>query len=133
MNSKVRNDKIVHVKKQLLNETQLLIIGAVAAIALALGLGIIIGHFAVTKTTSDTSWKYNHLTKPADQQNYQIFIDSIQAANIEANLKDLTSRPHMAGLPEDLESAQVIEQRWINDGLQVTKPKYNVLLSYPDD
>ncbi|CAF4516396.1 unnamed protein product, partial [Rotaria sp. Silwood2] len=41
--------------------------------------------------------------------------------------------PHMAGLPEDLESAQVIEQRWINDGLQVTKPKYNVLLSYPDD
>ncbi len=39
----------------------------------------------------------------------------------------------MAGLPEDLESATVIERRWINDGLQVTKPKYNVLLSYPDD
>jgi hypothetical protein len=39
----------------------------------------------------------------------------------------------MAGLPEDLESAIVIEQRWNNDGLQVTKPKYNVLLSYPDD
>jgi hypothetical protein len=39
----------------------------------------------------------------------------------------------MAGLPEDLESATVIEQRWINDGLQVTKPKYNVLLSYPDN
>ncbi len=46
--------------------------------------------------------------------------------------RDLTSRPHMAGLPEDLESAQVIEQRWKNDGLYVTKPKYNVLLSYPD-
>jgi hypothetical protein len=39
----------------------------------------------------------------------------------------------MAGLPEDLESANVIEQRWKNDGLEVTKPKYNVLLSYPDD
>jgi hypothetical protein len=39
----------------------------------------------------------------------------------------------MAGLPEDLNSAKVVEQRWINDGLQVTKPKYNVLLSYPDD
>jgi hypothetical protein len=39
----------------------------------------------------------------------------------------------MAGLPEDLDSATVIEQRWINDGLQVTKPKYNVLLSYPND
>ena len=39
----------------------------------------------------------------------------------------------MAGLPEDLESAQVIENRWKIDGLEVTKPKYNVLLSYPDD
>ena len=39
----------------------------------------------------------------------------------------------MAGLPEDLESAKVIEERWKNDGLQVTKPKYNVLLSYPED
>jgi hypothetical protein len=47
--------------------------------------------------------------------------------------RDLTSRPHIAGLPEDLDSAVVIEQRWKNDGLQVTKPKYNVLLSYPDD
>ncbi|CAF1607324.1 unnamed protein product, partial [Rotaria magnacalcarata] len=47
--------------------------------------------------------------------------------------RDLTSRPHIAGLPEDLESAQVIEERWKRDGLQVTKPKYNVLLSYPDD
>ncbi len=45
----------------------------------------------------------------------------------------MTSRPHMAGLPEDLESAIVIEQRWINDGLLVVKPRYNVLLSYPDD
>jgi len=47
--------------------------------------------------------------------------------------RDLTSRPHLAGLPEDLESATVIEQRWINDSLQVTKSKYNVLLSYPDE
>ena len=47
--------------------------------------------------------------------------------------RDLTSRPHMAGLPEDRESAEVIEQRWINDGLKVTKPSYNILLSYPND
>jgi hypothetical protein len=39
----------------------------------------------------------------------------------------------MAGLQEDLDSARVIEQRWLADGLQVTKPRYNVLLSYPDD
>ncbi|CAF0939456.1 unnamed protein product [Rotaria sordida] len=113
--------------------SRLLIIGALVAIALALGLGIIIGHFAITKRTSNTSSKYDRLTKPADQRNDQTFINSIQAANIEANLKDFTSRPHIAGLPEDLESAQVIEQRWKSDGLQVTKQKYNVLLSYPDN
>ncbi|CAF1392354.1 unnamed protein product [Rotaria sordida] len=113
--------------------SSLLIIGALVAIALALGLGIIIGHFAITKRTSNTSSKYDRLTKPADQRNYQTFINSIQPANIEANLKDFTSRPHIAGLPEDLESAQVIEQRWKSDGLQVTKLKYNVLLSYPDN
>jgi hypothetical protein len=38
----------------------------------------------------------------------------------------------MAGLPEDLDSARVIEDRWKQDGLQVFKPRYNVLLSYPD-
>ncbi|CAF0745500.1 unnamed protein product [Adineta steineri] len=113
--------------------TKFILISVGATVAIAFGLGIIIGHFAIKKTTSSTIAKYDYLTRNADQQNYQTFISSIQSANIEANLKDLTSRPHMAGLPEDLASAIVIEQRWINDGLKVTKPKYNVLLSYPDD
>jgi hypothetical protein len=39
----------------------------------------------------------------------------------------------MAGLPEDLESAEVIEKRWKEYGLEVTKPRYNALFSYPDD
>jgi hypothetical protein len=39
----------------------------------------------------------------------------------------------MAGLPEDLDSAKVIEERWKKDGLEVTKSRYNVLLSYPQD
>ncbi|CAF3467962.1 unnamed protein product [Rotaria sp. Silwood1] len=100
---------------------------------IALGIGVTIGYFGINKQQTHAILKYDRLTRQADQQNYQTFIDSIQAANIETNLKDLTSRPHLAGLPEDLESAQVIEQRWITDGLNVTKPKYNVLLSYPDD
>ncbi|CAF0720427.1 unnamed protein product [Adineta steineri] len=113
--------------------TKFILIGAGVVVTIALGLGIIIGHFAIKKTTSSTTGKYDYLTRDADQQNYKTFISSIQSANIEANLKDLTSRPHLAGLPEDLASAVVIEQRWLNDGLQVTKPKYNVLLSYPDE
>jgi hypothetical protein len=57
--------------------------------AFFLVLGIIIGHFSITKTstTIDRSWKYDHLMQQADLQNYQTFIDSIKAANIEANLK----------------------------------------------
>lgn len=45
----------------------------------------------------------------------------------------MSSRAHMAGLPEDLESAEFIEKRWIDDGLTVFKTKYDVLLSYPSN
>ncbi len=55
--------------------------------ACSLGIGILIGHFAITKTTINLPWKYDKLTHQADQQNYQTFIDSVQANNIEANLK----------------------------------------------
>ncbi|CAF3456666.1 unnamed protein product [Rotaria socialis] len=113
--------------------SKFLIIGALLGICLALGVGIIIGHFAIRKTNTSISSKYAHLTRQADPHNYQTFISSVRAENIETDLRDLTSRPHIAGLPEDLESAQVIEERWKRDGLQVTKPRYNVLLSYPDD
>jgi hypothetical protein len=61
------------------------------------------------------------------------FIITIDNLSLFFFYRDLTSRPHLAGLQEDLDSATVIEQRWENDGLQVTKLKYNVLLSYPDD
>jgi hypothetical protein len=56
--------------------------------AIFLALGIIIGHFAIVKTTtSNTSWKYDRLTRQADPKNYKTFIDSIKAANIEDNLR----------------------------------------------
>jgi hypothetical protein len=55
--------------------------------SLALGIGIIIGYFGINKGTSSGPWKYEKLTRKADQQNYQTFIDSVQAVNIEANLK----------------------------------------------
>ncbi len=55
--------------------------------ACSLGIGILIGHFAIVKTATSVPWKNEKLTRQADQQNYQTFIDSIHAANIEANLK----------------------------------------------
>ncbi|CAF1561470.1 unnamed protein product [Rotaria sp. Silwood1] len=62
-----------------------------------------------------------------------IIIGYFAISNNIKSSKDLTSRPHLAGLAEDLESAEVIEKRWLNDGFEVTKPRYNVLLSYPDE
>ena len=56
--------------------------------AIFLALGIIIGHFAIVKTTtSNTSWKYDRFTRQADPQSYKTFVNSIQAVNIENNLK----------------------------------------------
>jgi hypothetical protein len=55
--------------------------------SIALGIGIVIGYFGINKGQTPTPWKYEKLTRQADQQNYQTFIDSIQADNIEANLK----------------------------------------------
>lgn len=111
----------------------LVIVGAIVGSGLVLGIGIIIGHFGIKKNESTVDYKYSQLTRQVDEKNYKTFIDSINANNIEANLKDLTSRPHMAGLPEDLDSAVVIENRWKQDGLTVFKPRYNVLLSYPNE
>jgi hypothetical protein len=55
--------------------------------SLALGIGIIIGYFGINKTKSSGPWKYEYLTRQANQQNYKTYIDSVQAANIEANLQ----------------------------------------------
>ncbi len=56
-------------------------------VACSLGIGILIGHFAIIKTATNVPWKYDKLTRPADQQNYRTFIDSVRADNIEANLQ----------------------------------------------
>jgi hypothetical protein len=64
----------------------LLVAGIVIAAA-ALGVGIIIGHFGINKSQTPVTWKYDRLTRQADEQNYKTFISSIQATRIEENLK----------------------------------------------
>jgi hypothetical protein len=56
-------------------------------IAVGIGIGIVIGHFAINKDQTPATWKYDRLTRQADQQNYKTFINSIQADNIEDNLR----------------------------------------------
>ncbi len=61
--------------------------GALIVASLALAIGIIIGHFGINKGQTSGPWKYDKLTRQADQQNYRTFIDSVRADNIEANLQ----------------------------------------------
>ncbi len=63
------------------------LIAAIIGAAFAFAIGILIGHFAIAKEATDVSRLYEKLTRKADQQNYRTFIDSVQAANIETNLK----------------------------------------------
>jgi hypothetical protein len=53
----------------------------------SIGIGILIGHFAIVKPATNVSWKYDKLTRQADRQNYRTFIESVQANNIKAYLK----------------------------------------------
>ena len=62
-----------------------MIVIAAILLVLHLGLGIIIGHFAIPKKGS--TLRYAQLTREPDQKNYRTFLDSIQGSNIEANLK----------------------------------------------
>ena len=46
--------------------------------------------------------------------------------------RNLTSKPHLAGTPADLEQAEVMKQIWLDQGLdRVDIVGYDVLLSYP--
>ena len=63
--------------------------------ALALGIGIIIGHFAIKKNDSPKSdeFDYSSLTKQADQETFKKFIDSVNAERIRENLRWITFLP----------------------------------------
>ena len=46
----------------------------------------------------------------------------------------MTSHPHLAGTPADLEQAEQLKQIWLDQGLdRVDIVGYNVLLSYPKE
>jgi N-acetylated-alpha-linked acidic dipeptidase len=59
--------------------------------------------------------------------------DYIKFENIQKNLRDISSQPHVAGTPSNLKVAQTIAEKWKSAGLEnVHFKKYTVLLSYPN-
>ena len=69
---------------------QKIIFAGVFIAFLSIGIGIIIGHFAIQKSNENSSsevYPYSNLTREADDQNYKDYIKAIVANNIRENLR----------------------------------------------
>ncbi|XP_043235460.1 N-acetylated-alpha-linked acidic dipeptidase 2-like isoform X4 [Amphibalanus amphitrite] len=97
-----------------------------AAIAFFIA-GVLLGRFAFRgeSTSGSNSRRY---AKAA-----QYLLDKIDASSLGRFLRELTRRPHVAGLPENERLAQYVADTWRAQGLdRVEELRYDVLLSYPD-
>ncbi|XP_021494191.1 aminopeptidase NAALADL1 [Meriones unguiculatus] len=111
------------------------ILGVGIGAAALLGLGIILGHFAIPKATDPRA------PSASDSQGLDLAIlDSIMkqldASRIRENLRELSKEPHVATSPRDEALVQLVLERWKDTltGLDVAKTyEYEVLLSFPSE
>ncbi|KAM6157640.1 aminopeptidase NAALADL1 [Rhynchocyon petersi] len=101
-------------------------LGAVAL----LGLGIILGHFAIPKKADPLVGQDLDL----DLGVLDTVMRQLEANRIRENLRELAREPHLATTPRDEALVQLLLQRWTDpeSGLDAAKnPTYEVLLSFP--
>ncbi|XP_006861013.1 PREDICTED: N-acetylated-alpha-linked acidic dipeptidase-like protein [Chrysochloris asiatica] len=99
----------------------------VGAVAL-LGLGIILGHFAIPKGTDPPAHQ------DLDMEVLNTVMGQLEASRIRENLRELAREPHLATSPQDEELVQLLLQRWRDpaSGLDAAEVStYEVLLSFP--
>ncbi|XP_021071410.1 aminopeptidase NAALADL1 [Mus pahari] len=109
------------------------ILGVAVGAAALLGLGIILGHFAIPKATDPPT------SSTSDSQDLDLAIlDSVMgqldASRIRENLRELSKEPHVATSPRDEALVQLLLGRWKDtaSGLDSAKTyEYRVLLSFP--
>ncbi|KAM8939087.1 aminopeptidase NAALADL1 [Pelodytes ibericus] len=108
------------------------IIGGVFGGAVVLAIGLLIGHFGISKDSPN--W-VKELSQDVDEKFIQQFMKEVDNKNIENNLRELSKKPHMATTPGDEELVKMILNRWKdkNTGLDDAKEeRYDVYLSFPD-
>ncbi|XP_077861865.1 N-acetylated-alpha-linked acidic dipeptidase 2-like [Saccoglossus kowalevskii] len=109
---------------------------ALSALALLFGLliGVVIGYFAFSRGTETvTVPSCGDACQEPDPDIFNKLVNEMKASNIGDYLRKLTSVPHLAGTPMDLENAEYVRDEWIKYGLDSAKIySYDVLLSYPD-
>src|SRR5438552_2285424 len=59
------------------------------------------------------------------------FAAEIVPEKIRSTLRSLTEEPHVAGTPADRRTAELVRDRWKEDGFETEIVPYEVLLNYP--
>ncbi|XP_058492193.1 aminopeptidase NAALADL1 [Solea solea] len=99
--------------------------------------GILIGHFAITQSSSSSSspsW-VKEVAKDVDESLIEKFLSEVDNLQIQENLRVLTKVPHMATTAGDEETVKFMLKRWqdAETGLdQAWREEYMVYLSFPD-
>ncbi|XP_053545237.1 aminopeptidase NAALADL1 [Bombina bombina] len=105
------------------------IVGGVFGGAVILAIGLLIGHFGISKAPAD------EVSQDVDEDFISTFIKEVDNKKIEDNLRKLSVKPHMATTAGDDNLVKMIYDLW-NDksfGLDEAKVQYyNVFLSFPN-
>ncbi|KAM9221338.1 aminopeptidase NAALADL1 [Dugong dugon] len=104
------------------------VLGEVVGAAAVLGLGIILGHFAIPKGADPV------VLQDLDLKILNSVIGQLEASRIQENLRELSREPHLASTPQDEALVQLLLQRWRDpeSGLDAAEAStYEVLLSFP--
>ncbi|XP_070577786.1 putative N-acetylated-alpha-linked acidic dipeptidase [Ptychodera flava] len=115
-----------------------LILGVVLLVGFA--IGILIGHFAISKTPSSAPPPQQDgpscgaaCKEPDADGIFDKMVAEMKTDNIKNYLRRLTSTPHLAGTPADLTNAEYVRDQWLEQGLDsATLYPYDVLLAYPE-
>uniref|UniRef100_M3YLR2 Aminopeptidase NAALADL1 n=1 Tax=Mustela putorius furo TaxID=9669 RepID=M3YLR2_MUSPF len=107
------------------------VLGGVVGAAALLGLGIILGHFAIPKGANVPA---PSVSQDLDLEILETVMQQLEASRIRENLRELSREPHLASSPRDEALVQLLLQRWQDpeSGLDAAEaPAYEVLLSFP--
>ncbi|XP_046552472.1 glutamate carboxypeptidase 2-like isoform X1 [Haliotis rubra] len=108
-------------------------IAAIGLIVIAFVVGLMIGLFAPQRYGPKSDLILRRLTRDAEPDVGNTLISGIDPAIIDKHLQYLTSRPHLAGTPDNLRTAEYVKDQWTEQGYDVQMVPYDVLLSYPEE
>ncbi|CAG5118525.1 unnamed protein product, partial [Candidula unifasciata] len=121
--------------KEGISKTRLLLLLA-ASLVVGFVAGILIGRYA-TQNEDHSPPEIPDVSLPlvrdADPTISKKILDAIDPARIEANLRYLSEKPHIAGRERDFELVKQLKKIFVDSGMYVQITPYDALLSYPSD